>query len=37
MKLFSTNHVSPDVYLEEAVFRGLPQDNGLYMPYEIPK
>lgn len=37
MKLFSTNHISPDVYLEEAVFRGLPQDNGLYMPYEIPK
>lgn len=37
MKLFSTNHISPDVSLEEAVFRGLPQDNGLYMPYHIPK
>ncbi len=37
MKLYSTNHISPDVNLEEAVFRGLPQDNGLYMPYQIPK
>jgi threonine synthase len=37
MKLFSTNHISEDVNLEEAVFRGLPQDNGLYMPYKIPK
>lgn len=37
MKLYSTNHKSADVNLEEAVFRGLPQDNGLYMPYNIPK
>lgn len=37
MMLFSTNHISPDVDLEEAVFRGLPPDNGLYMPYNIPK
>lgn len=37
MQLFSTNHQSPDVNLEEAVFLGLPTDNGLYMPYEIPK
>ncbi len=37
MKLYSTNHQSPDVDLKEAVFRGLPQDNGLYMPYEIPR
>jgi threonine synthase len=36
MKLYSTNHQSPDVDLEEAVFRGLPPDNGLYMPHEIP-
>jgi threonine synthase len=35
MKLFSTNHISPDVSLEEAVFRGLPPDNGLYMPENI--
>jgi len=37
MKLYSTNHQSPDVDLKEAVFRGLPQDNGLYMPYSIPR
>ena len=37
MKLYSTKHQSPDVDLKEAVFRGLPQDNGLYMPYTIPK
>ena len=37
MKLYSTNHQSPDVDLKEAVFRGLPQDNGLYMPYTIPR
>jgi threonine synthase len=35
MKLFSTQHESPDVTLEEAIFRGLPPDNGLYMPHEI--
>ena len=37
MKLYSTNHQSPHVDLEEAVFRGLPSDNGLYMPTEFPK
>jgi len=36
MKLYSTKHISPDVDLKEAVLKGLPQDNGLYMPYEIP-
>ena len=36
MILYSTNHQSPDVSLEEAVFRGLPPDNGLYMPHIIP-
>jgi threonine synthase len=35
MKLYSTNHQSPDVDLAEAVFRGLPPDNGLYMPTEF--
>jgi threonine synthase len=35
MKLYSTQHKSPDVSLEEAIFRGLPPDNGLYMPQEI--
>lgn len=37
MKLFSTNKISPEVGLEEAVFRGLPADNGLFMPYNWPK
>lgn len=36
MKLFSTNHVSPEAGFREAIFRGLPPDNGLYMPVEIP-
>lgn len=36
MILFSTNHQSAQVGLEEAVFRGLPPDNGLYMPTSIP-
>ena len=37
MKLYSTQHQSPDVSLEEAIFRGLPPDNGLYMPLSIEK
>lgn len=37
MKLYSTKHESADVDLQEAIFRGLPLDNGLYMPYEIPR
>jgi threonine synthase len=32
MNLYSTNHISPSVGIEEAIFRGLPPDNGLYMP-----
>ncbi len=35
MKLYSTKHQSPDVDLKEAVLKGLPPDNGLYMPYEV--
>jgi len=35
MNLYSTNLQSPNVSLEEAVFRGLPPDNGLYMPTEF--
>lgn len=35
MKLYSTKHISSDVNLSEAVLKGLPADNGLYMPYEI--
>jgi len=36
MKLYSTHHLSPEVDFREAIFRGLPPDNGLYMPSEIP-
>lgn len=36
MKLYSTNNKSNIVSLKEAVFKGLPEDNGLYMPVEIP-
>ncbi|MEZ4879333.1 MAG: threonine synthase [Chitinophagales bacterium] len=37
MKLYSTKHQSQDVDLSTAVLKGLPPDNGLYMPYNIPK
>lgn len=37
MILYSTNHTSPKVDFEEAIFQGLPPDNGLYMPTEIPQ
>ncbi len=36
MLLYSTNKISPQVSLREALFKGLPDDNGLYMPVEIP-
>ena len=36
MILYSTNHQSPEVSLREAVVRGLPPDNGLYMPSFFP-
>ncbi len=36
MKLYSTKNKSNLVELREAVFKGLPEDNGLYMPCEIP-
>jgi threonine synthase len=35
MQFYSTNNKSENVGLEEAIFRGLPQDNGLYMPTAI--
>ncbi|MCP9761435.1 threonine synthase [Lacihabitans soyangensis] len=37
MQLYSTNRISENVGFEEAIFRGLPPDNGLYMPLNIPK
>ncbi len=37
MELYSTKRISPEVNIEQAVFRGLPPDNGLYMPTHIPQ
>lgn len=37
MRLYSTNGEVEEVSLEEAVFKGLPDDNGLFMPTEIPQ
>ena len=37
MYFYSTNKLSDKVSFQEAIFKGLPQDNGLYMPQSIPK
>ena len=37
MKLYSTNNLKNIVSLKTAVLKGLPEDNGLYMPINIPK
>ncbi|MEO6038767.1 MAG: threonine synthase, partial [Saprospiraceae bacterium] len=36
MQFYSTNNPSLRVGLEEAIFKGLPDDNGLFMPLHIP-
>lgn len=36
MRLYSTKNTTSFVSLEEAVFKGLPDDNGLFMPENIP-
>ncbi|MFN3405756.1 MAG: threonine synthase [Cytophagaceae bacterium] len=36
MQLYSTKNKSQKVSLKEAVFKGLPSDNGLFMPEVIP-
>jgi threonine synthase len=36
MKFYSTNRQSSEVGLKEALFKGLPPDNGLYLPTNIP-
>ena len=36
MKLYSTNNIKELVSLRQAVLQGLPSDNGLFMPQEIP-
>ena len=37
MKLYSTKNKNATVTLAEAVMKGLPDDNGLFMPTEIPQ
>ncbi|MDA0193910.1 MAG: threonine synthase [Bacteroidetes bacterium] len=37
MQLYSTNHQSPNVTFKQATFKGLPNDNGLFMPKIIPQ
>jgi threonine synthase len=37
MRLYSTKNTSSFVSLQEAVFKGLPDDNGLFMPELIPQ
>lgn len=36
MQFYSTNKKVPSVSFKEAVLKGLPDDNGLYMPESIP-
>ncbi len=37
MQFYSTNNPALRASLEEAIFKGLPDDNGLFMPVEIPR
>lgn len=37
MQFYSTNKKVPSVSFKEAVLKGLPDDNGLYMPEHIPQ
>ena len=37
MRLYSTKNPTSFVSLKEAVFKGLPEDNGLFMPEFIPQ
>lgn len=36
MRLYSTKNLSSDFSLKEAIFKGLPDDGGLFMPRAIP-
>ena len=36
MKYYSTNRSVEEVSFEDAIVKGLPEDNGLYMPEQIP-
>jgi threonine synthase len=37
MQLYSTNNPATRVDLKTAIFQGLPEDKGLFMPLEIPQ
>jgi threonine synthase len=37
MNYYSTKHAAPIANFEEAIFKGLPADNGLYFPENIEK
>jgi threonine synthase len=37
MQFYSTNNPALRVSLKEAIFKGLPEDNGLFMPMEMPR
>ncbi|HOY03764.1 MAG TPA: threonine synthase [Saprospiraceae bacterium] len=37
MQFYSTNNPTLRASFQEAVFKGLPEDNGLFMPVEIPR
>lgn len=37
MQFYSTNNPDLRVSLKEAIFKGLPDDKGLFMPVEIPR
>lgn len=37
MQFYSTNNPDLRVDLKEAVFKGLPADNGLFMPLDLPR
>lgn len=36
MLFYSTNHKVPPVSFRESVLKGLPEDNGLFMPEKVP-
>ncbi|MCR9250580.1 MAG: threonine synthase [bacterium] len=36
MKFYSTKRQAPETNFKEAIFKGLPEDNGLYLPESIP-
>ncbi len=37
MKFYSTKRTAPETNFREAIFKGLPEDNGLYLPESIPQ